>query len=88
MVRGHQSHINENRPKSPSGAKPYHQLSMADQFENPQKVGVYEGGQVFGPIFVNMALTTSNHNKKLFRTYELLMLADIHFRFRQLRIFF
>ena len=51
--------------------------------ENPQKVGVYErGGHVFWSIFVNMALNPPNHNENLFRTYELLMLADIHVGFR------
>ncbi len=52
-------------------------------FDQPWKVVVgFCAACWFWAIFVNMALTTSNHNKKLFRTYELLMLADIHVGFR------
>ncbi len=51
--------------------------------ENPQKVGGYErGGHDFGSIFARSSDMPPNHNENLFRTYELLMLADIHVGFR------
>ena len=40
------------------------------------------GGHGFGSIFARSSDMPPNHNENLFRTYELLMLADIHVGFR------